>query len=64
MGDIEKRDGLRRLSQFVRSVEELYEPEANFAAAIAHEEAISASLGGRSVFDDVPQSSSKQRKLF
>ena len=34
--------------------------EADFDAVIAHEEAISPSLGGRSVFDDKP----RQQSLF
>src|SRR5262249_26354400 len=64
MGDSERRDGMRRLAQFVKSVEVRYQPEAEFAATIAHEEAISGSLDGRTVFDDVPRRSPKQLKLF
>jgi hypothetical protein len=37
-----------------------FEPEANFDGVIAHENAISRSLDGRSVFDDTP----KQLSLF
>ena len=51
----EKRDkleGFRRLERFVRAVETRREPEADFEKLIAHENAISASLDGRSVFDD------------
>lgn len=48
----EKAGALQRLDRFVRVVEERCVPEAQFAAVIAHEEEISASLGGRSVFDD------------
>src|SRR6476469_3608930 len=54
VGDKEKVDGFRRLERFVRNVETQGEPEADFDAIIAHENAISASLDGRSVFDDKP----------
>jgi hypothetical protein len=52
LGDTDKIDGFRRLDQFVRAVEERYEPEADFQAIVAHEHAISPQLDGRSVFDD------------
>jgi uncharacterized protein len=48
----EKLEGFRRLERFVRTVEERLAPEADFDGLIAHENAISASLNGRSVFDD------------
>ena len=54
LGDKDKLDGFRRLDRFVRAVETRFEPEADFKAVIAHEEAISPSLDGRSVFDDKP----------
>ncbi len=60
VGDRDKLDGFRRLESFVRTVETELEPEADFDATIAHEEAISPSLDGRSVFDDGP----RQRSLF
>ncbi|HJZ69157.1 MAG TPA: DUF763 domain-containing protein [Blastocatellia bacterium] len=60
VGDKDKLDGFRRLERFVRAVESRFEPEADFKAAIAHEEAISPSLDGRTVFDDKPG----QRSLF
>lgn len=60
LGDNDKIDGFRRLDQFVRTVETELKPEAEFAAAIAHEEAISQSLGGRAVFAAKP----KQLSLF
>ncbi|MBV9770909.1 MAG: DUF763 domain-containing protein, partial [Bryobacterales bacterium] len=50
-GDREKLDGMRRLDQFVQAVEERYQPEADFTAAIRHEHSISPGLGGRTVFD-------------
>jgi hypothetical protein len=60
VGDDEKLDGFRRLDRFVRAVETELKPEADFDAIIAHEEAISPSLDGRSVFDDMP----RQKTLF
>ena len=60
VGDRDKLDGFRRLESFVRAAETELEPEADFDAVIAHEEAISPSLGGRSVFDDKP----RQPSLF
>jgi hypothetical protein len=52
VGDKEKLDGFRRLDKFVRNVETHLSPAANFDAVIEHEESISASLDGRSVFED------------
>ncbi len=52
LGDTDKLDGMKRLNTFVEAVEERYAPEADFGAVVAHERAISRSLGGRSVFDD------------
>lgn len=60
LGDTEKIEGLRRLDKFVQTVETELDPHADFGATIAHENAISSSLGGRSVFDDTP----RQRSLF
>jgi hypothetical protein len=56
----EKLDGFRRLERFVRNVEHRLKPEADFDAIIAHENAISSSLDGRSVFDDKRTRSQKQ----
>jgi uncharacterized protein len=68
VGDKEKLDGFRRLEKFARTIEERYEPCADFHATIAHENKISRELGGRSVFDDVgkrrPGPKSKQLSLF
>ena len=58
VGHSEKLDGLRRLDRFVRTVETKLKPQADFDQVIQHEHAISASLNGRTVFDD------KQRSLF
>src|SRR5687767_13197386 len=54
VGDRDKLDGFRRLNRFVQAVETSLEPQADFDAVIAHENEISPSLGGRSVFDDKP----------
>jgi hypothetical protein len=69
VGDGEKLDGFRRLERFVRTVETQLKPEAKFDELIAHENAISHSLNGRSVFDDRRERSSssgkdRQRSLF
>jgi len=53
--DKEKLEGFRRLHRFVERVERKLEPRADFDAIIAHEEAISPSLDGRSVFDHEPK---------
>jgi hypothetical protein len=53
VGDTEKIDGMKRLEKFVRAVEKQYAPEADFDAVMTHEHAISPSLDGRSVFDDI-----------
>lgn len=50
----DKRHGLLRLDAFARSIEQRRGPEADVAATMAHERAISASLGGRTVFDHAP----------
>jgi hypothetical protein len=52
VGHTDKVDGFRRLDRFVRMVETNLKPEADFEALIQHENAISRSVGGRSVFDD------------
>ncbi len=54
VGDREKLDGFRRLEKFVRGVETNMKPDADFKAVVAHENQVSRSLGGRSVFDDKP----------
>jgi hypothetical protein len=48
----EKLEGFRRLHQFVEIVEKRMELEANLPGLVAHEMAISPSLGGRTVGDD------------
>ena len=62
LGHSDKLDGLRRLDAFTRAIERRRQPEADVEATIAHERAISRSLGGRTVFDDVRQSPPRPRK--
>jgi uncharacterized protein len=67
VGDKEKLEGFRRLNRFVNAVETNLQPEADFGQVIAHENAISPSIGGRSVFDDEPRHTfynPRQRTLF
>jgi hypothetical protein len=55
VGHTEKLDGFRRLDGFVRMVEKRLKPTADFDALVRHENAISSSLNGRTVFDDPHQ---------
>jgi uncharacterized protein len=67
LGHSEKLDGMSRLDAFVRGIERRRRPEADVEATIAHERAISRSLGGRTVFDDRRSSQNlnpKQLDLF
>ncbi len=57
----EKLEGFRRLDRLTRAVEEQRQPLADFAAAILHERAISASLDGRTVMDDNPHPAKKKK---
>jgi len=52
VGHTEKLDGFRRLDGFVRKVEKQLKPKVDFDALVRHENAISPSLNGRTVFDD------------
>jgi hypothetical protein len=63
LGDPDKMDGFRRLDKFVRTIEKRFDPKADFHAAIAHENAISKSLDGRSVFDDKPKRPRRKGQL-
>ena len=53
LGHSDKLGGFARLDAFTRAIEQREGPEADVAATIAHERAISRSLGGRTVFDDM-----------
>jgi hypothetical protein len=61
----EKLEGFRRLNTFVEQVERRVETRVDFDRLIAHEKAISPSLGGRTVMDDrTPKKRAAQLKLF
>ena len=62
VGDADKMDGMKRLDKFVRAIEKRYSPEADFDAVMAHEHAISKSIGGRTVLDAKPRTG--QLRLF
>ncbi|MCP5116301.1 MAG: DUF763 domain-containing protein, partial [bacterium] len=62
LGDKDKMDGFARLERFVRAIEERRQPVVDFDAAVAHERAISARHGGRTVMDK--PSRPKQLNLF
>jgi hypothetical protein len=65
VGNTEKIDGMKRLDKFVRAIETRFSPEADFDAVMAHEHAISKSLDGRTVFDDItPARKTGQLQLF
>ena len=66
VGDKDRIDGLARLHRFVLMVEKTLQPEADFDALIAHENRISPSLGGRSVFGPAlpVKRGSQQLRLF
>jgi uncharacterized protein len=68
LGHTEKVDGFKRLDRLTRTVERDRHPAADFDAALAHEQSISASLGGRTVFDGKPSgrrpNASSQLRLF
>ena len=49
LGHAEKLQGFKRLDTFTRAIEQRLEPQADVTATIAHERAISRSLGGRTV---------------
>jgi hypothetical protein len=55
LGHSDKLHGIARLDAFARTIERRRVPEADVDRAIAHERAISPSLGGRTVFDDKRQ---------
>src|SRR5215211_2357113 len=65
IGHTDKLDGFRRLDRFVRTVETELKPRADFEALLRHENAISPSLNGRTVFDDKRRfSNPRQGSLF
>lgn len=64
LGHTDKLGGFKRLDAFTRAIEVRRQPQADVAATIAHERAISKSLGGRTVFDDTPRPRRGQLSLF
>jgi hypothetical protein len=62
VGHSEKLDGFSRLDRFTRMVEKQARPEAAFNQALAHERAISSSIGGRTVFDDRKSTPIKKKR--
>jgi uncharacterized protein len=52
LGRSDKLGGMSRLDALTREIENRLAPDADVAATITHERAISRSLGGRTVFDD------------
>jgi len=54
LGDKDKIDGFRSLDRFVRAIETRLDPGADFDSVIAHENAVSPALGGRSVLEEKP----------
>jgi hypothetical protein len=61
LGHADKLDGMRRLDRFTRAIEARRHPRADVDATVAHEREISSSLGGRTVFDEVPEEQSTRR---
>ena len=64
LGHSDKLGGFKRLDTFTRAIEQRHGPEADVNATIAHERAISKSLGGRTVMDDRPRPRRGQLELF
>jgi hypothetical protein len=68
LGHTEKIQGFKRLDRLTRAVENESHPLAHFSEVLRHEQQISPSVGGRTVFDDQRQSGRKdgpaQRSLF
>ena len=62
VGRAEKLQGFSRLDAFTRAIERHRDPAADVEAAIAHERAISRSIGGRTVFDDARAARPRPRK--
>jgi hypothetical protein len=65
LGHSDRLDGFKRLDKFTRVIEKKLDPKADFHATVEHENNISKSLNGRSVFDNRPsQRPKKQLDLF
>ena len=66
LGDRDKLDGMARLERYVSAVRARCAPEAMFDATVQRERDISASIGGRTVFDGPrrPRAATGQLSLF
>lgn len=64
VGHSEKLEGFGRLDRFVRNIETSHAPRANFQAVMEHEQQISASLDGRTVFGKSKPRPQQQLELF
>jgi uncharacterized protein len=62
VGRTEKIDGFKRLDALALAVEQGRQPVADVAATIAHERAISRSIGGRTVLDDRREARPRPRR--
>lgn len=54
LGRTDKIDGFKRLDALVRTVEQVYQAEANFEEVVKHERAISPVLAGRTALNSMP----------
>ena len=63
LNDPDRTDGLRRLDRFVNAIETRHRPDVELSPVIAHERAISPSLGGRTVGDDRKGKKGEARQL-
>ena len=63
LGNSDKLEGFKRLDKFTRVIEKRLEPEAGLKETVAHENRISKSLGGRSVFDDRPSKKPQKAQM-
>jgi hypothetical protein len=63
LGNSDKLDGFKRLDKFTRVIEKRLDPGADLKETVAHENRISKSLGGRSVFDDRPSKKPQKAQL-
>src|SRR3954453_4586840 len=61
--DSERMDGFKRLDGFVRNIERNASPVADLDVAITHEKKLSASLGGRTVFDEPAKTTRRTRQM-
>jgi len=62
LGHTDRLDGFARLDAFTRALERRGHPTADVEAAIAHERAISRSIGGRTVLDGARDARRRPRK--